>query len=339
MKKLNGLFFALFVWPSLVCSISQTVKAQEKYGTNSSIRLHYIYDQPKHSTIVPKEGEDIVVAPLLTRCDEEGNIHSRNWFRSLTYGDHFKVPEEVLEQDQDLARSVFTATTATGTARGSAFYAGNGWVITNAHVLAWSGGAAPQCGKFSVETYTGDHFSCERVEFCVRNSFEDLCLVKVNDSENLNKISPVLTLRRSVVRPTEEINIIGNPMDQGLSASRAFGSNYKLNGKVLSHKADAMSGSSGAPIFDINGEVVGLHFASVTSLWHGDPNWNGYAMSSNNILSLIKKNAPSAYAELNINESMQARRVPKERQNLKQGLQWGNFDRCSALTFDGIESI
>ena len=67
----------------------------------------------------------------------------------------------------------------------------------------------------------------------------------------------------------------------GSAAETAVGLGYDEDTKVINHSADIDSGSSGGPLFDKNGHLVGLNT-------FGDEKFN-FAISADHIKELLKK--------------------------------------------------
>lgn len=152
-------------------------------------------------------------------------------------------------------------TVRTGPGLGTGFVVRpDGWIATNFHVIA-SGGR--------ITVTTGDARVFEVVEVLASSPEHDLALVRV-DAAGLAS----LTLGDSdAVRPGDPVVAIGNPfgledtVSNGLiSAVRTF----HEGSEVLQISAPIAPGSSGGPIFNDRGEVIGV----ATAFIHGGQNLN-----------------------------------------------------------------
>jgi S1-C subfamily serine protease len=144
---------------------------------------------------------------------------------------------------------------ATGTTRGlgSGFFLGGGRVITNAHVVS--------------HAYSGEVQSRARtyrsVTILKEDTDLDLALLGVEDAGE-----PLLSMSNSTsLRPGQRVIAIGNPlgldrtMSDGLiSAVRTLPGGVQL----LQISAPVSPGSSGGPLLDLNGSVIGVTSASMS---------------------------------------------------------------------------
>ena len=131
----------------------------------------------------------------------------------------------------------------------------DGWVVTNFHVVR---------GATSVSVVLADHREFPVVEIMNANRLHDLVVLRI-EVQNL----PVLTLGDSDhVRPGDSVLAIGHPLgfedtvSNGLiSAVREVHSGLS----VLQISAPIAPGSSGGPLFNDHGEVIGVATAIITA--------------------------------------------------------------------------
>ncbi len=123
-----------------------------------------------------------------------------------------------------------------------------GGIATNFHVL--SGASSIKC--------TFDNNSSYEVDYILNyNPLKDIALLHLKDAKGL----PVVKLSDSdKVKLAEEVLVIGNPMelqntvsDGIISGIRNF---YGIN--YIQTTASISSGSSGGPLFNSNGNVIGI---------------------------------------------------------------------------------
>lgn len=187
-----------------------------------------------------------------------------------------EIDLEDFEEEQELAVSVFEATTGSGTNVGTAFLVGQNIVLTNRHVMSidpkarrWS------CGKFSIKlNHKDETVSCRKVRFCSRRF--DYCVVEMekmlNGKDLSSEIKPLRLTRR--IKSDKDINLlhIGNAAGMGIQASSGKG--VKLQQGEFYHYAPTLGGSSGAPIFNERGYVIGINWAHTGGNYIDDASFN-----------------------------------------------------------------
>lgn len=211
--------------------------------------LHYVF---KAFEYIPDKGLVRVSGPVIeiTNGEQGGS-------KIYPYGYSLEMDEEDFEEEQSLALSVFQARSGNGMNVGTAFLIGKNLVLTNRHILnvprqskKW------ECGQFSVLlNHLEKRISCKKVRYC--SSKFDYCIVEI--SESLVDLKPLRLAR--VSKSDRDISLlhIGNVGGLGLQASRGRG--LRVEGGEFHHFAPTLYGSSGAPIFDEKGRVIGLNWA------------------------------------------------------------------------------
>jgi hypothetical protein len=185
----------------------------------------------------------------------------------------------------DIAAHALPAVVTIRTARslGTGFIVrGDGWIATNLHVLV-GGGAR-------VVVALRDGRELPIVELLAASPEHDLALVRV-DARGL----PALALGNSdAMRPGDPVVAIGNPM--GLEATVSNGlvsARRKVEGlEVLQVSAPIAPGSSGGPLFNERGEVIGV----ATALLTGGQNL-AFGVPVSYLAPMIDQPAPMPFAE------------------------------------------
>jgi S1-C subfamily serine protease len=123
-----------------------------------------------------------------------------------------------------------------------------GIIVTNFHVIK---------GAYSIKCTLSDKFTFDVKNVLNYNSVKDIAILKLDGASNL----PVVKLGSSAaVELAESVVAIGNPMDFQNTVSTGvisgirniFGVNY------IQTTASISPGSSGGPLFNMHGEVVGM---------------------------------------------------------------------------------
>ena len=153
------------------------------------------------------------------------------------------------------------------TSSGSGFFIEQQWVVTNFHVVA---GAASVSAELSG---TGDTFQIEGVTaFDIEN---DLALLKVSYEG-----SPLTFGDSNNVRKRDIVCAIGYPKGVGKIAEGTI-HRVKRNDNRIQMKIGTSTGSSGCPILNSHGHVIGIHTSSDNSY--------SYAIPVNTLKDLIKE--------------------------------------------------
>ena len=161
---------------------------------------------------------------------------------------------------------------------GSGFFVQPNRLVTNHHVIAGAArGTAKQVDKTTTYNIEG---------FTVLDEKHDLAILQVLDLE----ITPLPLGNSNAVKIGETVYVAGNPKglegtfsDGIISAIRPEGNNL-MRGKVLQMTAPISPGSSGGPVLNHNGEVIGVSFMTI----EGGQNLN-FAIPSNYIKELLAR--------------------------------------------------
>ncbi|MCE3013655.1 MAG: serine protease [Proteobacteria bacterium] len=193
---------------------------------------------------------------------------SREWeFRGSSKS--LNVSHEKFETIRALSDATLRATPGDDAGSfGTAFHIGQGYILTNQHVLSTSRSNTTQCKSLRMQTGDGkDSFDCERVVYCHREM--DFCLIKMKSKKpGLFNRNPrqIQTLPRHRLRATRSPDYagvfaaIGNPAGEGIHYSEGSGLQpYRRNTWLFF--APVHSGNSGGPLINEAGEVVGVVYA------------------------------------------------------------------------------
>lgn len=236
--------------------------------------LHYIF---KGFEINEEEDLVKVSGPVVEITDGEklgAKVHREGFISEMD-------PED-FEQEQLLGQSVFAAVSGSGSNVGTAFLVGNNIVLTNRHILSLPPTAKEwSCGVFSVLlNHKEERVACKKVRFC--SSRYDFCAVEMHKMKNGNSIgSEVKPLRLTQkVKNNKDISLlhIGNAAGLGIQASRGRG--IRIKDGEFYHFAPTLGGSSGAPLFDERGAVVGINWAHTGADYIDDSSFNRGVLST-----------------------------------------------------------
>jgi serine protease Do len=157
----------------------------------------------------------------------------------------------------------------------------DGWIATNLHVIV---------GGPRVRVTLRDDRELEVVELLAASPEYDLALVRVQ-ARGLRTVS---LGDSDAIRPGDPVIAIGNPLGLEDTVSNGLVSaRRKYNGfEVLQVSAPIAPGSSGGPLFNERGEVVGI----ATAVLQGGQNLN-FGVPVRYLAPMIKQPAPIPFSE------------------------------------------
>jgi hypothetical protein len=157
----------------------------------------------------------------------------------------------------------------------------DGWIATNLHVIV---------GGTRVKVTLRDERELDVVELLAASPEYDLALVRVQ-ARGLRTVS---LGNSDVIRPGDPVIAIGNPLGLEDTVSNGLVSaRRKYNGfEVLQVSAPIAPGSSGGPLFNERGEVVGV----ATAVLQGGQNLN-FGVPVRYLAPMLKQPAPMPFSE------------------------------------------
>tara|TARA_X000001036_G_C20632076_1_gene787583 strand:- start:511 stop:1566 length:1056 start_codon:yes stop_codon:yes gene_type:complete len=155
------------------------------------------------------------------------------------------------------------ATTPMGPSTGSGFvWDTEGRIVTNSHVVRESGNIM---GDIIVSFSNGWEMEAKLI---AHDIYSDLAVLEVNYPENYD-INPLKIGDSSKVKVGQTALAIGNPFGENFTLTKGIISaigrarsdletNFQI-GSVIQHDASINPGNSGGPLFNQNGEVIGVN--------------------------------------------------------------------------------
>jgi S1-C subfamily serine protease len=157
---------------------------------------------------------------------------------------------------------------------GSGFFFGDDYVATNLHVFKWA-----HQGYIKLVADSINYKIDKVVGFDLNH---DLCVFTVNTSKS--PTSPLVIDSSGDVRMGDEIFVCGNPKGLEGTFSRGIVSAIHQEGSMIQIDAPISSGSSGGPVVNDRGEVIGI----ATATFIGGQNLN-FAIPVKYLASVTKK--------------------------------------------------
>lgn len=181
---------------------------------------------------------------------------------------------------------------------GTGFLIGPGQLATNWHVIE-AGNAFLETGAVSIP-----------VEIISRDELNDLAIVKVK----ANISATPLKLSAKSITPGQSVFVIGNPegLEKSITNGVVSGIRVVNDRKLMQISAPISPGSSGGPVLDSSGEVVGITVAMLTE----GQNLN-FAVPVPQLIQLIE--SPGSAKQLDLDRLLQE---VNELKTSESGLDW-----------------
>lgn len=161
------------------------------------------------------------------------------------------VPDIVLDQTKAVVTVYVSSTNKAKSITGSGFVVkSDGIVITNYHVIADAVETAG--GSIIVRANTGAYFKVEEV--VAYNEEKDIAILKL-DARDL----PITKLAAKYnPKAGDSVVVIGSPFGLEATVTDGIISSIRGKDKMLQISAAISPGSSGSPVFNLKGEVIGV---------------------------------------------------------------------------------
>ena len=172
---------------------------------------------------------------------------------------------------------------------GTGFAIDDGYIVTNFHVV---NGAR----KILVSGITGDYLEKYNTQIVATDEKNDIAILKVLDSKFKSMGSIPYGINTALVNEGEDVFVLGYPL------TSTMGNEIKLTNGIISStkgykddetmyqiQAPIQPGNSGGPLFDSNGDIIGVIRAK-----HSDAENAGYAIKAIYLENLIKSSGISA---------------------------------------------
>ena len=191
------------------------------------------------------------------------------------------------------------ANTTMGPSSGSGFVWDNeGRVVTNSHVVRGSGN---MMGDIIVSFSDGWEMEAKLI---AHDIYSDLAVLEIDYPENY-EINPLRIGDSSIIKVGQTALAIGNPYGENFTLTKGIISaigrarsdletNFQI-GSVIQHDASINPGNSGGPLFNENGEVIGVNAQIVSK--SGGSSGIGFAIPINTTKKVIPSLISKKYYE------------------------------------------
>ena len=263
-------------------------------------------------------------------------------------GDKALTPAQVYKMNIGAVCGISTQVTAdlwgvetTGICTGSGFVlTEDGYIVTNHHVIADA-----DEGTVVVQFYSGEEYPAAIVG---TDSMNDIALLKI-EAEGLQTVT---VGDSDEVEVGETVEAIGNPLGD-LTFTMTAGYISALDREIdadgtpinmLQTDAAINSGNSGGPLFDMNGNIIGVTTAKVSGTTETGVTIEGlgFAIPINDVVSLVKDIMTNGYvtnkAYMGITpQTMTAQMAQQYRYDVTEGVFVCSVDPDSAAAKAGLK--
>lgn len=202
---------------------------------------------------------------------------------------YLEAEEEAIRIEQERQRQQEIEAAKQTEWSGSGFALNNGYFVTNYHVVE-------DANSITIKGVKGDFNTAFDAEIVATDKYNDLALLKINDSRFTGFGSIPYKLKTNTSDVGEEVFVLGYPL------TSTMGDEIKLTTGVISSKtgfqgdvslyqisAPVQPGNSGGPLFDSKGNLIGI----VSSKHIGAENV-GYAIKTSYLMNLVESAVSSS---------------------------------------------
>jgi S1-C subfamily serine protease len=184
-------------------------------------------------------------------------------------------------------------------------YAEDGYVVTNAHVVSGA-------DSFVIQYYDGTQVEAELVG---ADPMQDVAVLKIDLGAGETVPGVAKVGDSSTVRAGDEVVAIGSPLGEflnsvsegnvgGLDRSLDAGNGTSLD-NLIQHDAEISPGNSGGPLFNMQGEVIGMNVAKIETASSNGATASGlnFAIDGNTVVEIVDEiieNGSVAYPYMGI---------------------------------------
>jgi serine protease Do len=255
-KQLKALLTGCILLLSIIsCNNNANAVAKEKARLLDSIQQQRTIDSLKN------------INDKLSLIDSMNKAYLSN--KDLSSG-------EVYEASKKAVVTIHVTDTAFNTVQGSGFFINaNGVAVSNYHVFK-------DYAEGYVETFDGNSYKIEKI--LKSDPARDWVIFKlVPQSKTFN----YLTLHNGIAAIGDKCFAIGSPKSFKLTISEGIISQMREDNEVIQTTTPFTHGSSGGPLFNGKGKVIGI----TTAIVHGEGNLN-FAVNINVLKSSLKPYLP-----------------------------------------------
>ncbi len=179
-----------------------------------------------------------------------------------------------------------------------------GFILTNAHVLKGTGAAVVVNSKGQEFNATIAHVDAEK----------DLAILKINDADFTPLKALPYSIRRNSSDLGEQVFTLGYPRNDIVYGEGYLSARSGYNSDSLSYQVQisANPGNSGGPLFNNNGEVIGI-----LSTRQAQAEGVAFAVKSKNIFSMVDelvKNGDTAFEKIRLPSKNSLKGIDRKKQ-------------------------
>ncbi|MEC7921468.1 MAG: trypsin-like peptidase domain-containing protein [Chloroflexota bacterium] len=239
---------------------------------------------------------NLIIFILIASCSNDSNITESAISQDATYSDYLLTD---FYENAVSGVVAIRAKTPMGPSTGSGFvWDKAGRIATNSHVVRESGNIL---GDIIVSFSNGDEMEAKLI---AHDIYSDLAILEVDYPKNYN-INPLKIGNSALVEVGQTALAIGNPYGENFTLTKGIISaigrarsdletNFQI-GSVIQHDASINPGNSGGPLFNQEGEVVGVNAQIVSR--SGSSSGIGFAIPINTAKKVIPSLISKKYYE------------------------------------------